>query len=53
MDLDGGFWGCLILATIHSYHSGENGRAGIYSIAYLILALAQLVGNIITLVGDK
>lgn len=53
MDLDGGFWSCLILATIHSYHSGENGRAGIYSIAYLILALAQLIGNIMTIVGGK
>lgn len=47
------FWACIILATIHGYHSNENGRASIYSIAYLILALAQLIGNIITIVGDK
>jgi len=53
MDLDVGFWACIILATIHSYHSGEGSRAGLYSTAYFILAMAQLVGNIITLVGYK
>lgn len=53
MDLDVGFWGCLILATIHSYHSGEGGRSGLYSTAYFILAMAQLIGNIITTAGGK
>lgn len=48
-----GFWGCLILSTIHSYHSNEEGRSGFCSILYFILAMVQLIGNIIIIVGGK
>ena len=53
MDLDVGFWACIILATIHSYHSNEGGRSGLYSTLYLILAMVQLISNIIIIVGGK
>lgn len=53
MDLNVGFWACLILATIHGYHSGEGGRSGLYSKFYLIMAVVQLIGNIMVIVGDK
>jgi hypothetical protein len=53
MDLDVGFWACLILATIHGYHNDEGSRSGLYSTFYFILAIAQFIGNIIILVGDK
>ena len=55
MDLDVGFWGCLILATIHGYHRNEEGSSGLYSTFYLIMAIAQLIGNIIIIiiVGGK
>lgn len=53
MDLDVGFWACLILATIHGYHRNEEGSSGFYSTAYFILAMAQLIGNIITTAGGK